>query len=71
MSTVPDIDNDKCTGCGTCVDACPAGAVELIDGKPMVVRPEDCTYCTDCEERCPAGAIECPFEIVLQRPAST
>lgn len=24
---IPRFDRDRCTGCGTCVDACPRGAV--------------------------------------------
>ena len=26
----------RCTGCGACVDACPVGAMALIDGKARV-----------------------------------
>ena len=62
---VPEIDLDKCTGSGNCVKHCPANAIELVNGKAVIVRPEDCNYCTDCESVCPSGAIKCPFEIVL------
>ena len=62
---IPEIDSEKCTGCGDCVEQCPTNAVELIDNEVAIVRVEDCNYCTDCETSCPSGAIRCPFEIVL------
>jgi ferredoxin len=67
---LPDINVDACTGCGSCVEHCPSGAVEMAGGKAAMVRPEDCRYCTDCEEVCPEGAIRCPFVIVLAGPDS-
>lgn len=67
---IPQIDRDKCTGSGNCVEHCPTNAIELVSGKAMIVRPEDCNYCTDCEVVCPSGAIKCPFEIVLVKTES-
>jgi NAD-dependent dihydropyrimidine dehydrogenase PreA subunit len=64
-TVVPEIDSAKCTGCGDCVDECPTGAVELVEGKAVIVRPENCWYCTNCESICPEQAIRCPFEILL------
>ena len=32
------IDEDKCTGCGLCVDACHEGAIAMVDGKARLVR---------------------------------
>jgi ferredoxin len=62
---VPKIDPEKCTGCGDCVDDCPTGAVELVEGKAVIVRPDDCSYCTDCESICHLEAIHCYYEIIL------
>ncbi len=28
---VAKVDKDACVGCGTCVDACPEAAIELVD----------------------------------------
>lgn len=63
--STPEVELEKCTGCGDCVDKCPSGAVKLVEGKAVVIRPEDCDYCTECETFCPSGAIRCPFEIIL------
>lgn len=62
---IPEIDLDKCTGCGDCVVLCPPGVVSVVDNKVTIINPEDCSYCTDCELFCPSGAIRCPFEIIL------
>lgn len=62
---IPEIDIERCVGCGECVDECPTDAVELVGDKAVIVRPDDCTYCTECESICQYGAIQCPFEILL------
>ena len=64
-SALPQINLDKCTGYGDCVDLCPTGVVKISNGKVEVVNAENCNYCTDCETFCPAEAIKCPFEIVI------
>ena len=63
--TIPEINLDICTGCGDCVEFCPFGIVALVNGKAVIVNPENCDYCTDCETFCPSGAIRCSFEIIL------
>jgi len=58
MLVVPEIDPDLCEGCGRCVVECPGKAVDLVDGKAKVARPEDCSYCAECETICRSGAIQ-------------
>ncbi|MCD6457330.1 MAG: 4Fe-4S binding protein [Thermoproteales archaeon] len=53
----PIIDLEKCTGCGTCVETCPSGVLELKDGKAHVVNADDCLGCHACESVCPESAI--------------
>ena len=43
---------DWCTGCGICVDHCPAHALELEDGR-VICRQEQCVLCGYCGARCP------------------
>lgn len=51
------IDEDKCNGCGLCVDACHEGALQLIDGKARLVSESYCDGLGDCLPECPTGAI--------------
>ena len=52
------VDADKCTGCGTCVDVCPVGVFEIVDGKSSPVNVDECLVCMACEAQCPENAIE-------------
>ena len=49
------VDSEKCTGCGICVDVCPAGAIEV--NQQAVVNDEACTGCAACFSECPNEAI--------------
>lgn len=51
------IDEEKCDGCGLCVDACHEGALQLIGGKARLVREDYCDGLGDCIGECPRGAI--------------
>ena len=51
------IDAGRCTGCGSCVEACPRGAIALVDERARVDEAA-CTGCEACVEVCPEGAIQ-------------
>ena len=51
------IDEDKCTGCGICADACQEGAIGIVDGKAKLLRDDYCDGLGDCLPTCPTGAI--------------
>ena len=51
------VDEDKCIGCGSCVDICPSEVYELQNEKAAVVNLEECVGCESCVESCEQGAI--------------
>lgn len=52
----PVINNDLCVGCGSCVDICPKGAIQVIDGIAVINR-DKCKKCRICVNACPVDAI--------------
>lgn len=51
------IDEDKCTGCALCAQACHEGAIGMVDGKAKLLRDDYCDGLGDCLPACPTGAI--------------
>jgi succinate dehydrogenase/fumarate reductase-like Fe-S protein len=67
----PRVDSNACSGCGSCVDACPMDVYELSEADGLAVVRDgtkagfmnkgdavDCMGCRRCEKDCPSGAIE-------------
>jgi Fe-S-cluster-containing hydrogenase component 2 len=50
------VDDEECTGCGSCLELCTSGAIEMPGGV-AVIYPGLCTECGLCREACPQGAI--------------
>lgn len=53
----PIVDNEKCIGCGTCIEVCPMSVYVLKEGK-AVVNNDECIACKACEVQCPQEAIK-------------
>ena len=51
------IDEEKCSGCGKCAEACHENAIGMINGKARLLRDDYCDGLGDCLPACPAGAI--------------
>lgn len=71
-NALPEIDIEKCTGCGACTKACPRSLIKLVDDNAQVmVRCQShnkgpdvrkackvgCIGCGICAKNCPANAI--------------
>ena len=55
-SAKPEINYEKCTGCGLCAENCRFSAIKMVKGKPKV-NPFLCEGCGACEVICPEKAI--------------
>ena len=58
------IDEEKCNGCGACIDSCAEGALAIVDGKAKLVRDQYCDGLAACLKECPQGALH-----IVQREA--
>ncbi len=65
-----EVDLLKCTGCGRCVDVCPAGAMQVVAGHARVDGTR-CQGCEACVAACPEGAlsvVSAPVAPLGERP---
>ncbi len=53
----PAVDETKCTGCGTCIEVCPYGALRKNDKGICEVIVAACKGCGCCGATCPEAAI--------------
>ena len=51
------IDEEKCNGCGLCINACHEGALQIVDGKAKLISDSYCDGLGNCLPGCPTGAI--------------
>lgn len=63
---LPEINNERCTGCGDCVAICSTEALALVHETAVLIEPAACNYCAECETICPVDAITLPYQIILE-----
>ena len=56
MSAV--VNQEKCAGCGVCIEVCPVQAISLNLKRKAQVNSEKCIECGKCARECPNQAIE-------------
>jgi NAD-dependent dihydropyrimidine dehydrogenase PreA subunit len=66
------VDFERCTGCGDCLDVCSNEAISLLAGK-AVIDLDTCLACGACMQACPVGAISqaellVPVEVLPVHP---
>ncbi len=63
------VDEDKCNGCGWCIEACDYGAIMLHPDKKVVFVCDLCDGKPKCVEWCPEEAIDYVTKDVLAQKA--
>ena len=61
----PDLNPERCNGCGRCTEVCPVDAIGMVPGPgpgtgeslAPVIEPDLCLGCGVCVRRCPAAAL--------------
>jgi len=51
------LDEEKCTGCGTCLFVCPHAVLERDNGKIEIRDRDACMECGACSRNCPVQAV--------------
>lgn len=59
------INQELCSGCGVCMEACSVGAIQLVE-QCAEIDDALCTQCEACVDACPNGAI-----IAISEPAQS
>ncbi len=68
LKSYPQLDREKCIGCGKCAESCPAHVIRIVEkksknassqkpGKKAVFGKKGCISCFCCQEMCPMKAI--------------
>lgn len=56
LKSYPELENEKCVGCGKCAESCPAHVIKIENRKAKFAH-KGCISCFCCQEMCPMKAI--------------
>ena len=52
-----ELDAQKCTGCGMCLEVCPHNVFKMNGKSAEIIHRDACMECGACQKNCPAGAL--------------
>lgn len=52
------LNEEKCIGCGVCVQVCPHNVFLIKEGKAYILDKDSCMECGACAKNCLVSAIE-------------
>ncbi len=56
-ATTLKLDEDKCTGCGACIEVCPHEVLVMNSHRVRIRNRDACMECGACSRNCPFGAV--------------
>ena len=51
------LDENKCTGCGMCLEVCPHEVFTMNSSHAVIINRDACMECGACSRNCPVDAI--------------
>jgi NAD-dependent dihydropyrimidine dehydrogenase PreA subunit len=51
------LDEEKCTGCGMCLEVCPHAVFVMNGRRARIVARDACMECGACSRNCPVAAV--------------
>ncbi len=58
LKVIPGVDEDSCSRCGDCVEACLVKAIKMENDDYPVISEKRCIRCFCCIEACPYGSMK-------------
>jgi ferredoxin len=52
-----NLDEEKCIGCGMCLEVCPHAVLSRTNGKVEITDRDACMECGACSQNCPVSAV--------------
>lgn len=53
-----ELDQDRCVGCGRCMEVCPHAVFRMADKKVRLADRDACMECGACQLNCPVKALK-------------
>jgi len=54
----PVVNEERCKGCGNCVEICPSEVYQMEADRSNPAHPEECIECWACVNECPMESIQ-------------